>query len=284
MSTFADPQNECPFHAIADGTFPGPGMWMMDISNRVGEQDWLTIGACLTHTGKCSVGDFLRVCRSPDDDWHYCDLDIEDQDDGFMPNESDLFAATENNPFGLIAGTLFNVKLNVASPNLGYVMDVNKQLMGVSIDVHTVVETNERSNDRKRRSVLKRVETADGKSLNVENTMRTIVAWLDKMNTKYAAQHGTDRLVWCEEASSARSEKGSVRGWFKHDVTDGLKRKVVANASEAILCMETVTGTDFYAEMKANFADYNVDLVESRGGEAKSSSSKGVAVSVSVPI
>lgn len=280
MSTFADPQNECPLHAIADAKCPGPGMWMMDISNRVGEQNWLTIGACLTYTGKCSVGDFLRVCRSPDDDWHYCDLEVQDQDDGFMPNESDLFAATDNNPFGLIAGTLFNVKFNVTDPNLGYVMDVKKQFMGVSIDVHTVVESNERSNERKRRSVLKRVETADGKSLSVENTMRTIVAWLDKMNAKYAAQHGTDRLVWCEEASSARSEKGSVRGWFKHDISDGLKRKVVANASDAILCMESVTGTNFYAEMKANFDAYNVNLAESK--EAKTS--KGVAVSVNVEV
>ena len=47
--------------------------------------------------------------------------------------------------------------------------------------------------DRKRRSVLKRVEvtTDDGqiKTLTVENTMRAIVAWLDKMNQDHASTY-----------------------------------------------------------------------------------------------
>ena len=280
MTTLIDPEGECPFYSIADAKYPGPGLWMLDANNCVGQEDWFTVGACLSNVGKCDVGDFLRIRRSSEDDWHFCDLELETRDDGFMPNENDLFAATGSNPFGIAVGSMFNLKFNVADPNLGYVLDVEKKLIGVSIDVHAD-DSNERT-ERKRRSVLKRVETADGRSLSVENTMRTIVAWLDKMNSKYAAQHGTDRLVWCEEVSSARSEKGSVRGWFKHDINDRLKRKVVANATDAILCMETVTGADFYAEMKANFDAYNVDLVDSRG-EAKSTE-KGVAVSVSVPI
>jgi hypothetical protein len=58
-----------------------------------------------------------------------------------------------------------------------------------------------------------------------------------------------------------------VRGWFKHDTHDK-KRKIVANATDAIACMEqelaqVVPGVvDFYNEMKTNFAAYNVDLVE----------------------
>ena len=75
------------------------------------------------------------------------------------------------------------------------------------------------THDRKRRSVLKRVEVAtdDGetKALTVANTMRAIVAWLDSMNKEHASAYSVDRLVWCEEQSSARSEKGTIRGWFK---------------------------------------------------------------------
>eukprot|EP00966_Prymnesium_polylepis_P240148 5553339-Prymnesium_polylepis.1 len=94
------------------------------------------------------------------------------------------------------------------------------------------------THDRKRRSVLKRLDvmTDDGqlKTLTVENTMRAIVAWLDKMNQDHAPTYSVDRLVWCEEQSSAHSEKGTIRGWFKYDVSDGNKRKVVPNASDAI--------------------------------------------------
>ena len=142
------------------------------------------------------------------------------------------------------------------------------------------------THDRKRRSVLKRVEvTADDgrtKMLTVENSMRTIVAWLDKMNQDHASTYSVDRLVWCEEQSSARSEKGTIRGWFKYDISDGNKRKVVPNASDAIVAMEQITKTDFYAEMKSNFKAYDVDIVEQAiTGNASGSAgvSKGKATS-----
>ena len=94
------------------------------------------------------------------------------------------------------------------------------------------------------------------------------------------AAHG----VWCEEQSSARSEKGTIRGWFKYDVSDGNKRKVVPNASDAIVAMEQITKTDFYAEMKSNFKAYDVDLVEqgitgSGSGSGSAGVTKGKATS-----
>ena len=112
--------------------------------------------------------------------------------------------------------------------------------------------------------------------------MRAIVAWLDKMNQDHASTYSIDRLVWCEEQSSARSEKGTIRGWFKHDISDGNKRKVVPNASDAIVAMEQITKTDFYAEMKSNFKAYDIDLVEQGAGSASGSAgaTKGKEVSV----
>ena len=49
-----------------------------------------------------------------------------------------------------------------------------------------------------------------------------------------------------------------VRGWFKNDTQDK-RRKIVANATDAIACMEQeltqlVHGVNFYNEMKTNFA------------------------------
>jgi hypothetical protein len=106
----------------------------------------------------------------------------------------------------------------------------------------------------------------------MENTMRAIVAWLDKMNQDHASSYSVDRLVWCEEQSSARSEKGTIRGWFKYDISDGNKRKVVPNASDAIVAMEQITKTDFYAEMKSNCKAYDIDFVEqSMSGNASGS-------------
>ena len=112
--------------------------------------------------------------------------------------------------------------------------------------------------------------------LTIENTMRAIVVWLDKMNQDHALTYSVDQLVWCEEQSSARSEKSTIRGWFKHDISDGNKRKVVPNASDAIVAMEQISKTDFYAEMKSNFNAYDVDLVEQGvGGSGSGSSGSG---------
>lgn len=51
------------------------------------------------------------------------------------------------------------------------------------------------------------------------------------------------------------------------------KRKVVPNASDAIVAMEQISKTDFYAEMKNNFKAYDVDLVDQGVGSASGSAS-----------
>ena len=94
-------------------------------------------------------------------------------------------------------------------------------------------------------------------------------------NQDHASTYSVDRLVWCEEQSSARSEKGTIRGWFKYDVSDGNKRKVIPNASDAIVAMEQITKTDFYAEIKSNFKAYDVDLMEQGVGGSGSGSGAG---------
>ena len=77
--------------------------------------------------------------------------------------------------------------------------------------------------------------------LNRENSMRALVAWLDKYNSELAGKYGVDKLVWCEEGSSARSSAGMVRGWFHYDVDNDMKQKPLPNASAAIECMQKST-------------------------------------------
>ena len=281
MSTLFDPDSACPFYVLAKGSIPGSQGQIVVTTCKPGvvNANEYIIGLCLTNNN-CDVGTKLTLERDVTSvSFRAHDIGIA-QPDGtpsFYADTTDSFVAIDGNVLGIPTGTAFNVRYGGKDPNLGFVFDKSMRFVAVSLDVKGGAAP---SHDRKRRSVLKRVDvtTDDGqtKTLTVENTMRAIVAWLDKMNQDHAATHSVDRLVWCEEQSSARSEKGTIRGWFKHDVSDGNKRKVVPNVSDAIVAMEQITKTDFYAEMKNNFKAYDVDLVE-QGITGSASGSAGVS-------
>ena len=120
--------------------------------------------------------------------------------------------------------------------------------------VHATSEASQQPAKKKARSKMELVSITDEKGyariLNRENSMRALVAWLDKYNSELAGKYGVDKLVWCEEGSSARSSAGMVRGWFHYDVND-MKQKPLPNASAAIECMQkfTKTHTNFYLKM-----------------------------------
>ena len=294
MLTLFDPDSACPFYVLAKGSIPGSQGQIVVTTCKPGvvNANEYIIGLCLTNNN-CDVGTKLTLERDVTSvSFRAHDIGIA-QPDGtpsFYADTTDSFVAIDGNVLGIPTWTAFNVRYGGKDPNLGFVFDKSMRFVAVSLDVKGGAA---QSHDRKRRSVLKRVDvTTDDsqtKTLTVENTMRAIVAWLDKMNQDHAATHSVDRLVWCEVQSSARSERGTIRGWFKYDVSDGNKRKVVPNASDAIVAMEQITKTDFYAEMKSNFKAYDVDLVEqgvtgSASGSASGSAgaTKGKASEVSV--
>ena len=281
MSTLFDPDSACPFYVLAKGSIPGSQGQIVVTTCKPGvvNANEYIIGLCLTNNN-CDVGTKLTLERDVTSvSFRAHDIGIAQADGtpSFYADTTDSFVAIDGNVLGIPTGTAFNVRYGGKDPNLGFVFDKSMRFVAVSLDVKGGAAP---SHDRKRRSVLKRVDvtTDDGqtKTLTVENTMRAIVAWLDKMNQDHAATHSVDRLVWCEEQSSASSERGTIRGWFKYDVSDGNKRKVVPNASDAIVAMEQITKTDFYAEMKNNFKAYDVDLVE-QGITGSASGSAGVS-------
>lgn len=282
MSTLFDPDSACPFYVLANRNIPGSLGQIVVTTSKPGDvnANEHIIGLCLTDNN-CDVGTKLTLERnvtSTSFSAHDIGIAKPDGTASFYADTTDSFVAVDGNMLGIPTGTMFNIRYGGKDPNFGFLFDKSMRLVGLSLDVKGggAMPTH----DRKRRSVLKRVEVTndDGqtKTLTVENTMRAIVAWLDKMNQDHASTYSVDRLVWCEEQSSARSEKGTIRGWFKHDVSDGNKRKVVPNASDAIVAMEQITKTDFYAEMKSNFKAYDVDLVE-QGATASASGSAGVS-------
>jgi hypothetical protein len=295
MSTLFDPDSACPFYVLANRNIPGSLGQLVVTTSKPGvvNANEHIIGLCLTDNN-CDVGTKLTLeqdVASAAFSAHDIGIATPDGKPSFYADSTDSFVAVDGNMLGIPTGTAFNIRYGGKDPNLGFLFDKSMRLVALNLDVKGGRAAP--TQDRKRRSVLKRVEvtTDDGqiKTLTVENTMRAIVAWLDKMNQDHASTHSVDRLVWCEEQSSARSEKGTIRGWFKYEVSDGNKRKVIPNASDAIVAMEQITKTDFYAEMKSNFKAYDVDLVEqgvtgSASGSASGSAgaTKGKASEVSV--
>ena len=282
MSTLFDPDSACPFYVLANRNIPGSLGQLVVTTSKPGvvNANEHIIGLCLTDNN-CDVGTKLTLERdvaSTAFSAHDIGIARPDGKPSFYADNTDSFVAVDGNLLGIPTGTAFNVRYGGKDPNLGFLFDKSMRIVGLSLDVKGGGAAP--THDRKRRRVLKRVQvtTDDGqvKTLTVENTMRAIVAWLEKMNQDYASTYSVDRLVWCEEQSSARSEKGTIRGWFKYDVSDGNKRKVVPNASDAIVAMEQITKTDFYAEMKNNFKAYDVDLVE-QGITGSASGSAGVS-------
>ena len=249
MSTLFDPDSACPFYIMADCNIPGSlGQLVVTTSTPgVVNANEHIIGLCLTDNN-CDVGTKLTLKRdvtSTGFSAHDIGIARPDGKPSFYADSTDSFAAVDGNLLGIPTGSAFKIHYGGKDANLGFLFDTSMRFVALSLDVKGGGAAP--THDRKRRSVLKRVEVTadDGKTkmLTVENSMRAIVAWLDKMNQDHASTYSVDRLVWCEEQSSARSEKGTIRGWFKHDVSDN-KRKVIPNASDAIVAMEQITKTD----------------------------------------
>lgn len=191
------------------------------------------------------------------------------------------FCAVDKNPLGLSCGDRFTISSCAsASPNLGQTIDSAGMPGGLQLEILDDVRS-QSGGERKRRNVLRRVTIGTGavaKTLNMENSMRAVVAWLDKYNAIHGPKYKMDKLVWCEEGSSARSSGGMVRGWFRIDINDGFKRKVVANASDAIYYMEQIAKTDFHQEMASSPDDFSFDFVEQKATSAKALPTPMIAI------
>eukprot|EP00966_Prymnesium_polylepis_P085708 1984323-Prymnesium_polylepis.1 len=190
--------------------------------------------------------------------------------------------AFEGNPLGLSAGEPFILSLTFAeSPvaaNLGIaITDVG------AFAVHATSEASQQPAKKKARSKMELVSITDEKGyariLNHENSMRALVSWLDKYNSEFAGKYGVDKLVWCEEGSSARSSAGMVRGWFHYDVDNDMKQKPLPNANAAIECMQRFTTTDFYHDLYTKTSDF--PFAKSVKGESSTSSASATIVPVS---
>ena len=168
----------------------------------------------------------------------------------------------DRNPFKLAAGT--KCSISVKSVEEGVVLQKNDwgMTMMQNGDVVPVVvkEMNAVAVEHvhKKRCTLKPAEMPDGSRLNTKDTLRVLAKWLDVQNAKFAPKYGLEQLVWAEAQNSSRSSSGGqVRGWFRHDIADGGKRKVCPHASSAIDHMKLVCNVDFYDDMKKNGNIYN---------------------------
>ena len=232
----------------------------------VGTNDSIVISVVpqIEHTHQSAIG----VCFSGSLSTMFIVAEVEDGNTFHqMPSDfvSDvLFCALEGNPLELTAGSTFMLSIAPNDDTEGVFAHVfNSELQPLALSVvpekqQTVVATTALAGQppaKKARNSLKSVVLPDGYVLNRENSMKAVIAWLGKHNKIHAPKHGVPKLVWCEEGSSSRSS-GTVRTFFKVDLNDGNKRKICANASSAIECMEAFTGTDFYEDIKKHGHDF----------------------------
>ena len=111
-----------------------------------------------------------------------------------------LFAAVDGNCFGLSVGELFSLVEDAddsSNAMVGAVINKSGHAAMLSMKVVTPISYPE----PKRRASLKRVQFGP-QTLNLENSMRALVVWLDHLNSLHAPKYGTDKLVWCEEQTS----------------------------------------------------------------------------------
>ena len=187
----------------------------------------------------------------------------------------DLYAL-ESNPLNMQCGEAFVLSFQPAPIEsggdtlLGYTMNTSNELVAV------MVQPDEASSDvagpvakRQKRTLLKMVTLSGNRHLNREGSMRCLVAWLDKHNADLASHYGVDKLVWCEEVSSARSS-GTIRSFFRYDLGDSNKRKPCVNASVAIEHMQAFTKSDFYDDMLQRSEQYTFDLSDILGNSKTS--------------
>lgn len=196
------------------------------------EEFQLRVGICLngTHEGK-----FIVV--TTEEEFTTCDSDI----------DLTLYMF-ERNPFGLAAGTKCLITVNGANRILrknDWGMTMTPSGVTLPLVVNVV--------DEKKRCNLKRAEMPDGTYLTSKDTLALLAKWLDVQNAKFASKYGLEQLVWAEVQNSSRaSVGGQVRGWFRHDIADGGKRKVCPHASSAIEHMQKICKVNFYDDIKTN--------------------------------
>lgn len=241
MSTFtfiAHPSREWePLLKTMSAITPGQA-YTITVSNTAPDATQKLVGVCLydcEHKGK-------HVCIDVADPTVFTTVQ------GAPPTCA--FVAYEDNPFGMRTCDKFDLVLNTVSDVdvIGLTFDSNMQPIKVGVKVSG---TDDSAASKKSRVSLKAVQLAGGQTLSREASMKAVVAWLDKHNADLAPKYGLTKLVWCEEGSNSRacSGIGVVRGFFRHDVNDGNKRKSLANASAAIEAMQHFTQTKFYDDM-----------------------------------
>ena len=244
--------------ANAAQTLKPSGMLTLDLVSQVSG----------TPVGICVEGAFVHKFLVLTDSATFCRLPAADID-AF----SDLrCCAFEGNPLGLAAGEPFILSLTFADSTVAANLGIAITDVG-AFAVHATTEAS-RQPAKKARSKMELVSITDEKGysriLNRENSMRALVAWLDKYNSELAGKYGVDKLVWCEEGSSARSSAGMVRGWFYYDVDNDMKQKPLPNANAAIECMQRLTKTDFYHDMYTRTSEFPFE--KSVKGESSTSS------------
>lgn len=184
--------------------------------------------------------------------------------------------AFEGNPLGLRAGEPFVLSLTFAESSVAANLGIAITDVG-AFAVHANSEASREPLKKKARSKMELVSITDDKSnvqiLNRENSMRALVAWLEKYNSELAGKYGVDKLVWCEEGSSARSSSGMVRGWFHYDVENDMKQKPLPNASAAIECMQRLTKTDFYNDLYTRTHEFQFEKVDAKAMKCDTSAS-----------
>jgi hypothetical protein len=153
-----------------------------------------------TPVGICVEGVFIHKFLVLTDSPTFCQLPAADID-AF----SDLrCCAFEGNPLGLSAGEPFILSLTFAESTVAANLGIAITDVG-AFAVHATSEASRQPLKKKARSKMELVSITDEKSygriLNRENSMRALVAWLDKYNSELAGKYGVDKLVWCEEGS-----------------------------------------------------------------------------------
>jgi len=256
--------------ANAAQTLKPSGMLTLDLVSSI---TGTPVGICVEGA---SIHKFLVLTDSPTT---FCQLPAADID-AF----SDLrCCAFEGNPLGLSAGELF-ILLSFADSTVAANLGIAITDVG-AFAVQVNSEAPREPTKKQARSKMEMVSITDEKSyvriLNRENSMRALVAWLDKYNSELAGKYGVDKLVWCEEGSSARSSAGMVRGWFHYDVDNDMKQKPLPNASAAIECMQKFTKTDFYHDLYTRTSDFPFEKLDAKTVKGESSTSAASATATS---
>ena len=159
------------------------------------------------------------------------------------------FYASENNSLGIPVGRKCTITLQTSfdTTGIGIAFKADGTMYNVTLTCEDVVT--------KKRSKLQPV-VLPTQTLNKEESIRACLVWLDKHNFDLAPRHNLQRLVWCEETASSRSNSGLIRNFFKIDIYDNNKKKPCSNITSAIEAMQEFTKSDFYDDMLTKSMDY----------------------------